>query len=275
MPHTTKLSPPESLWVGILFLAKLILPPVILWGALFAVRSGFSFASGTRYEISDNLLVYAIAVDSLIIASFGLYLFLFIRLPDGRCFIEWESKKPSFKPTDNSPTRDSIDVLAALVGILLLIVGPIILGGIATYGGTRYDAVFLTSLVVVMIDHPVAICAIKSSLLFDAERQKYIARRNARRDALLKARKEAEELRRKQALIVPPKPPVTFESRLNDITAEHQERMRQLERLQIDPQEREYLIELQQARYLEQVRTLTDPSLGRPNDAGFSSDLGE
>ncbi|MEZ6131115.1 MAG: hypothetical protein R3C59_20780 [Planctomycetaceae bacterium] len=116
---------------------------------------------------------------------------------------------------------------------------------------------------------PVAYSLFTSNELIRAHRASYIARRNARRDAILEARKEAEELRRKQALIVPPKPPVTFESRLNDITTEHQERMRQLGRLQIDPQEREYLIELQQARYLEQVRTLTDPSLGpQGNDGG-------
>lgn len=244
----------ESIDMWSRFAVRLAAPPIVLW-IMLAV---FQPAPGT------SSLTRAVLTPTIIILIYWLLQNAHFRFADGSTLL-----RRLYRDLQADTNLQQFPTTLLLVGITLAAAtAPSLLVAAAT----KQDELTVFLLVLTGIaTYPIAYSLFTSNQLLQSHRTSYIARRDAR----IKARKEAEELRRKQALIVPPKPPVTFESRLNDITAEHQERMRQLARLQIDPQERDYLIELQQARYLEQVRTLTDPSLGRPSDADFPTDLQE
>ena len=67
------------------------------------------------------------------------------------------------------------------------------------------------------------------------------------------------EHQRRLAVIASESSPSTFEAKLAELTLKHQQRVVRLRRLPLETDERDYLIELETARFTESVRALTDP----------------
>jgi hypothetical protein len=140
-------------------------------------------------------------------------------------------------------------------------VGVVLMAGMAMAGTTTFEANYLSGAVTGLVSSPVLKFALQSKQLYYSHRNKYCHRRYLREQS----RKAAEERRRRDAAVVPSKPIETFESRLKVVANEHEERLEQLQLLPIDTEERDYLVELEQSRFHDQIRALTDSSLSLSN----------
>lgn len=249
VPDSCSVNTRESIIVAFRYSVSLLLPPAILWSTLQIIRSVFTDPTGQTQDVPDAVTLWAIGISSVAIAAYVIFELLFYRLPDGRTFLMWQEKDTGM-PVEQSP-------LMSLFLLTLLLVFAGVFGLVSMSGTTPFERHYLIALATGFSCYPVFHCALTSHLLFVACRHRYIARRNDR----FRTMAEAEERRRQTALIVPPAMPVTFETRLHSLTTEHQERLRQLRLLPIADDEREYLVELEQSRFHDAIRTLTDPSL--------------
>jgi hypothetical protein len=249
VPDSCSVNTREWLIVAVRYSVSLLLPPAILWSTLQMIRSAFTDPTGQTQDVPDAVTLWAICISTLVIATYVIFELLFYRLPDGRTFLMWQEKDTGL-PVEQLPL-----MWLFLLGCLLVFAS--VFGFISMCGTTTFDRHYLITGATGFACFPVFQCALKSHLLFIACRHRYIARRNDRQRMLA----EAEERRQRTALIVPSKPPETFESRLNRLTSEHEQRLKQLRRVPIDEEERAYLIELETSRFKDAIRALTDPTL--------------
>ena len=231
----------ENAEMRIRILLRALLPVVCLWYALYLTRSWLDpgewvedHTTAFRYRFSEDHSWWFLVGHAPVILVYWWLHGAMIRSVRGKTLFA-ELCEESGGNNEDGPSVAFLMFVGMLVLAIVLSWALYLLG--------------IVSLVCLIAAFPVAI-KLGSKSFMDAEKNRF--------RKLVQRRKD--DARRRMQRPVPRAVP-TFESRMLMIERDHNNRVSQLRRIRTDEAEREYLLELEESRFHEQIRKLIDPTL--------------